>query len=119
MKKVFFLLASAVFVGACASSAKQDLPVNGVPASYTQLVSQADKTCQTDADCVAVKKGCCMCQGYESVNKAAAQQLQQEWVKACSAAACTLQMCYVEIDPVCENNVCTGTPKPMDSYIAK
>ncbi len=119
MKKVFLILAAAGLLGACASAAKPQVMVNGAPSSYTQELAKADKSCQTDADCVAVKKGCCMCQGYESVNKAAAQKLQQQWEKECAMAACTLQMCYVEIDPVCQNNVCTGTPKPMDSYIAK
>lgn len=118
MKRVMLLLVAGLFVCACASK-PQMAGVNTVPASYAKLVAEADKSCQTDADCVAVKKGCCLCQGYESVNKEAAAKLQAKWENECAVAACTLQMCYVEINPVCKNNVCTGTPKPMDSYVAK
>lgn len=118
MQKVIVLLGCVLLVGACSSGMK-NAPVNATSATYTKLLAKADKSCQTDADCVAVKKGCCMCQGYESVNKAAAEKLQTAWEKQCASAACTMQMCYVEIDPVCQNNVCTGTPKPMDSYFVK
>lgn len=118
MKKSIVLLGSVLFVCACAGASKK-VTENISPAQYTQLVEKADKSCRTDADCAAVKKGCCLCQGYESVNKSAAADLQNQWNAACAAAPCTLQMCYVEIDPVCKNNVCTGTLKPIESYFAK
>lgn len=115
MQKTLLFLVCSFVMAACASGNK---PAEKA-VSYTQQVAQADKSCQTDADCVAVKKGCCLCDGYESVNKKAEESLKAAWSQECATTPCTLQMCYVEITPVCKNNVCTGTPKPMDSYIAK
>ena len=119
MKKVFLILAAAGLLGACASAAKPQVMVNGAPSSYTQELAKADKSCQTDADCVAVKKGCCPCAGYAAVNAKAADKVNKVWAEECKIAPCTREMCYVEITPKCEQNICIGEPKPMESYFAK
>ena len=49
----------------------------------------------------------------------AAEKVQKVWNKECQMAPCTREMCYVQITPKCENNVCTGELKPMDSYFGK
>lgn len=116
---VGLLCAGVLFAGCAANTPVKTAAVNPNAKNYAEAVSSAATTCKVDADCTSVKKGCCLCNGYAPVNKEAAAALKPMWEKECAMAACTLQMCYVEIDPVCQNNVCTGTPKPMDSYIAK
>lgn len=118
MKKTVILVFGAMALAAC-SSAPKSVGINAMPVKLNQAISKADKACMTDADCVAVKKGCCECAGYEAVNQAAAEKVQKVWEKECQLAPCTREMCYVQIDPVCENNVCTGKLKPMDSYFGK
>ena len=78
---------------------------------------EQSKACETDADCVAVSKGCCLCDGQEAVNKKFQNKLDKQREKACGVGPCTLQMCYTDIDVACVNHVCTGTLKPMSSYI--
>lgn len=118
MKKVMLLLVAGLFVCACASKPKM-AGVNAVPPSYAKLVAKADKSCKTDADCVAVKKGCCPCAGYAAVNTKAAEKVNKVWAQECKIAPCTREMCYVEITPKCEQNICIGEPKPMDSYFGR
>lgn len=115
MKKAYFLIACAALLAACSSSSKT-VSINAMPVKLNAAIMAADRACTTDADCVAVKKGCCECAGYEAVNVQAAEKVQKVWEKECTNAPCTREMCYVQIDPVCENNVCVGKLKPMDSY---
>lgn len=106
MKKVLLLVCMAAGAAACATGGAG---INAVPAKLTKAVSVADKTCQTDADCVAVQKGCCPCAGFEAVNKAAAARIQPVFEKACENGGCTREMCYTRITTACVNRVCTGT----------
>ena len=113
------LLAAGMFFAGCASAnVAKDAPINPKSKNYTEALESASTSCKVDADCTSVKKGCCLCNGYAPVNKEAAAALQPLWEKECSAAACTLQMCYVEINTSCQNGVCVGTPKPMKDYMA-
>ena len=116
MKKACFLVFAAALLAACSATPKR-AEINAVPAALTKVIAQADRSCKTDADCVAVKQGCCECAGYDAVNAKSAEKIQKVWNKECQAAACTREMCYVQIDPVCEQNVCVGKLKPMDSYL--
>ena len=116
MKKVLLLVCMAASLAACASGGAG---INAVPAKLTKAVAAADKTCQTDADCVAVQKGCCPCAGFEAVNKAAAKALQSRWNKECADGVCTLEMCYVELNTSCQNGTCVGTLKPMKDYFVR
>ena len=117
MKWMTLVVFAIVFAG-CASPEKVNTPVNMEAKSYAEALSSADKSCEIDADCTSVNKGCCLCHGKEAVNKEAAAALQNFWLKECSQAACTLQMCYVEINTSCQNRKCVGTPKPMREYVA-
>lgn len=122
MKRLFVLtsvLLCAVLFAACSGGNKKTFAVNSKPESLALALENADKQCQSDSDCVAVNKGCCMCAGYEAVNAKAAEKIKNIWQKECALAACTMQMCYVEIIPSCKNNVCVGEPKPYESYFAK
>lgn len=107
MKKVLFVTVCAAVLAAC-SSAPKSVGINAVPNTLTKTISKADKVCVQDADCVAVQKGCCMCDGYQAVSKAGAEKVQAVFDKACAMAPCTREMCYVQIEPKCINNVCTG-----------
>ncbi len=118
MKKVYFFAAAAVLLTAC-SSAPKSVGINAIPPNVTKAITHADRSCSTDADCVAVQKGCCECAGYAAVNTQAAEKVQKVWKKECTNAPCTREMCYVRINPVCEKNVCVGKLKPMDSYSGK
>lgn len=118
MKKTLFLLLCVGLVAACASAPKRP-GINAVPETVTKAITKADRSCTVDADCVAVQKGCCMCAGYEAVNAESAQKVQKAWNKACIPAACTREMCYVQITPLCQDGVCVGKPKPMDSYFGR
>ena len=106
MKKILIVLACAAALGACASSGAG---INATPAKLTKAVAAADRTCQTDADCVAVQKGCCPCAGYEAVSKTAAQKVQAVLDKACANGGCTREACYTRITTQCVSHVCTGT----------
>lgn len=107
MKKLLLLTFCAAVLSACAASPKNG-GINSVPKALTKAIANADKTCTADADCVAVQKGCCMCDGYQSVSKAGAAQVKTAFEKACATGACTREMCYVQVEPKCVNNVCTG-----------
>ena len=107
MKKAILLIICAAALAACSSAPKR-VGINAVPAKVTKAIAKADKSCTVDADCAVVQKGCCMCAGYEAVNKAAAEKVQSVWNEECQMAPCTREMCYVQITPKCENNVCTG-----------
>lgn len=106
MKKVFVLMCMAAGLAACVSN--NSVGINAVPAKLTKAVAAADRTCQTDADCVAVQKGCCPCAGFEAVNKTAAEKVQTVFEKACANGGCTREMCYTRITTSCVNHVCTG-----------
>ena len=105
MKKILTVLACAAALGACTSTGAGS---NATPAKLTKAVAAADRTCQTDADCVAVQKGCCPCAGFEAVNKTAADKVQKVFENACANAGCTREACYTRITTSCVNNVCTG-----------
>lgn len=107
MKKVLFLTVCAAVLAAC-SSAPKSVGINAMPASLTKAISKADKACVQDADCAAVQKGCCMCDGYIAVSKAGAEKVKAAFDKACAMAPCTREMCRVQIEPKCVNNVCMG-----------
>ncbi len=119
MKKVFFLVMGAGLMVACASSTPKPVGINAMPDAVTKAIAKADKSCKTDADCVAVKKGCCPCAGYAAVNTKAADKVNKVWEEECKIAPCTREMCYVEITPKCEQSICIGEPKPMESYFAE
>lgn len=105
MKRALFLvLCGAVLAAACVPSSV----VNAKPKALTKAILKADKTCTVDADCVAVQKGCCMCDGMQAVSQQGAQSVKAAFEKACATAPCTREMCYVDITPHCVNNVCTG-----------
>lgn len=108
MKKVLFVMFAAGLVAAC-GTARQNVGINAVPTQLTKAVAAADKACQTDADCVAVQKGCCPCAGYEAVSKTAAQKVQTVLDKACANGGCTREACYTRIKTQCVNKVCVGT----------
>ncbi len=112
------LLAGVLFAGCASNAPVKNAVVNPEAKTYAEAVASAAKTCKVDADCTSVKKGCCLCNGYAPVNKEAAAALKPMWEKECAMAACTLQMCYVEINTSCQDGVCVGTPKPMKDYIA-
>lgn len=107
MKKILFFAVMSALCAACSSTPKE-MGINAMPVKLTKAISNADLSCQTDADCVAVQKGCCMCAGYQAVNRLAAEKVQAVWEKSCKDAPCTREMCYVQITPKCEQNVCTG-----------
>ena len=77
MKKVFFLVMGAGLMVACASSTPKPVGINATPDAVTKAIAKADKSCKTDADCVAVKKGCCPCAGYAAVNTKAADKVNK------------------------------------------
>ncbi len=107
MKKALFLTVCAAVLAAC-SSAPKTVGINAKPKALTKAVLQADKVCSADADCVAVQKGCCPCDGLVAVSQQGAQAVKAVFEKVCSAAPCTREMCRVDIAPKCVNNVCTG-----------
>ncbi len=113
------ILGVGVLLAGCAATAPvAQSPINPKAKNYTEAVESAAVSCKVDADCTSVKKGCCLCNGYAPVNKEAAAALKPLWEKECAMAACTLQMCYVEINTSCQEGVCVGTPKPMKDYVA-
>ena len=107
MKKVLFLTVCVAVLAACASAPKS-VGINAKPKALTKAILKADKSCTADADCVAVQKGCCMCDGYQSVSQKGAETVKAAFDKACYHAPCTREMCRVQIAPKCVNNVCTG-----------
>lgn len=117
MKVITFLFAALLFVG-CGTVEKGYSPIDLKAKNYAEALKSADKSCQIDADCTSVSKGCCLCHGKEAVNKDAANALKSFWLNECATAACTLQMCYVEINTSCQKSQCVGTPKPMREYAA-
>lgn len=116
--KLAGFLGSVLLLAGCAATEQGYQPINPKAKNYAEALQSAATSCKVDADCASVKKGCCLCNGYAPVNKDAAAALQPLWEKECSMAACTLQMCYVEINTSCQQGVCVGTPKPMEDYIA-
>ena len=117
-KTVIFsvLCAFCAAVSGCASTVIHTKDPDLV-AKYQQKLLEI-KACQTDADCVAISKGCCLCDGQDAVNKQFQMELDKQREKACGVGPCTLQMCYTDIDVACVDNICTGTLKPMSSYYA-
>lgn len=113
------LLGAAVLFAGCAKTVEVKYPVDAKAKNYAEALKSAAKTCKIDADCTSVNKGCCMCAGKEAVNKEAAAALQPFFMKECARAACTLQMCYVDINTSCQNGMCVGTPKPYKDYFVK
>ena len=110
MKKVCLLMLGAGLLAACSSAPKQ-VGINAVPEAVTSAIVYAERSCNTDADSVAVQKGCCPCAGYATVNKEAGEKIEKIWNKECKNAPCTREMCYVQVVPVCENNLCVGRAK--------
>lgn len=108
------LCALGVLAG-CASGNKVQLKDADLVAQYQKDLLKS-KACVTDADCAAVSKGCCLCDGQEAVNKKYEAKLAKQREKACGVGPCTLQMCYTDIDVACVNKVCTGTLKPMRGF---
>ncbi len=120
MKKITVFTLLCAFVGlscGCASTAIHTKDAELV-AKYQQALLES-KACETDADCVAIAKGCCLCDGQDAVNKKFQNKLDEQREDACGVGPCTLQMCYTDIDVACVNNICTGTLKPMSSYYAE
>lgn len=117
--KLLGLLGAAVLFAGCTKTAEVKTPVNMKAKNYAEALQSADKSCKVDEDCTSVNKGCCLCHGNEAVNKDAAAALKPIWEKECALAACTLQMCYVEINTSCQQGACVGTPKPMKEYFAQ
>ena len=115
MKKVFLLMACAAVLAACSSAPKQ-MGINAVPEKMTTAITKADRFCSVNTDCVAVQKGCCECAGYEAVNVKSAEKIKKIWQNECQYAPCTREMCYVQIEPECQQGICVGRPKTMDSY---
>ena len=60
----------------CAATEQGYQPINPKAKNYAEALRSADKSCQVDADCTSVNKGCCLCHGKEAVNKAAAKALR-------------------------------------------
>lgn len=98
---VGLLLVAGVLGAGCASA-----PKNGH--IYTQLI-QANQDCRTDADCVAVNRSCCRCDGKVAVNRRVAAALRTKWLSDCPTAVCTQEMCYTDLNVSCQNNRCVGT----------
>ena len=55
MKKAYFMVFAAALLAAC-SSAPKSVGINAMPVKLNAAISSADKSCQADSDCVAVKK---------------------------------------------------------------
>lgn len=117
--KLLTFLGAAVLLAACSQTVEVKAPVELKAKNYKEALQSADKSCKVDADCTSVNKACCMCAGREAVNKDAAAALQPFFVKECARAACTMQMCYVDIETSCQNGTCVGTPKPYKNYFVK
>ena len=114
------ILAVIVFMAACGKTVETKYsPIDPKAKNYAEALKSADKTCKVNEDCIAVQKGCCPCNGQESVNKAAARALQPIRERECASGVCTLQMCYTDINVSCQRGLCVGTPKPMKDYFAK
>ena len=107
MKKVLFLAVCGAVLAAC-SSAPKSVEINATPKALTKAIVKADKACTVDADCVAVQKGCCLCDGLQAVSQKGAETVKAAFEKACYHAPCTREMCRVDVTPKCVNNVCTG-----------
>ena len=105
-------LAVAVLLAGCAATEQGYQPINPKAKNYAEALKSADKSCQVDADCTTVNKGCCLCHGKEAVNKAAAKALHSRWDKECANGVCTSDMWYVELNAYCHNGPCVGTLKP-------
>lgn len=83
--------------------------------SYQQGLTKRT-SCKVDMDCVAVEKGCCLCDGKFAVNKRYAAKLEKQRLNACGVGPCTMQMCYTDIDVACVSGACVGTLKSMDAF---
>ena len=116
---IFSLVAIVLFFTGCSTQEKGYSPIDVKAKKYVQALESADKSCQVDADCTAVNKGCCQCQGKEVVNQAAAQALRPLWNKDCAKAICTLQMCYTQIETWCERGECKSKPAVRPNYAIK
>lgn len=102
MKKtvILLMLGLGVVLAGCASSDKK--------ANTYQGIIEANLDCQTDADCVAVNRTCCRCDGKVAVNRRVATLLRAKWVAQCTSAPCLQQMCYTDLNVSCQNNRCVG-----------
>lgn len=107
MKKIVLTVCCAAVLSACASSPKP-AGINAKPKALAKAILKADKACTADADCAAVQKGCCACDGLKAVSQKGAETVKAAFDKACLHAPCTREMCRVQITPKCVNNVCTG-----------
>ena len=118
MKKVLFIVAGLAVLAACSSAPKQ-VGINAVPEKLTTAITKADRFCSVNTDCVAVQKGCCECAGYAAVSVKSAEKIKKIWQNECQNAPCTREMCYVQIEPECQQGICVGKPKTMDSYFGR
>ena len=116
---IFGLIAVGSLLVGCSTPQPVNAPVNLKAKNYAQALESASKKCQVDADCTAVNKGCCLCQGKEVVSQEAAIALLSFWNKDCSKAVCTLQMCYTDIETWCERGTCKSKPKVRSNYAIK
>ena len=116
---IFGLFVVGIFLVGCSTPQPVNAPVNPKAQNYAQALESASKTCQVDADCTSVNKGCCLCQGKEVVNQEAALALRSFWNKECAKAICTLQMCYTDIETWCERGTCKSKPKVRANYAIK
>ncbi len=107
MKRIALMICCMAILSAC-SSASKSVGINAKPKALTKAVLKADKSCTVDADCVAVYKGCCMCDGLRAVSRKGAEKVKAVFQQSCAKAPCTREMCRVNIEPKCINNVCTG-----------
>ncbi len=98
---VCLLLLAGVLGAGCSSAPKK-------AATYAQVI-QANQDCQTDADCVAVNRSCCRCDGKIAVNRRVAGTLRAKWLSECPTAVCTQEMCYTDLSVSCQANRCVGT----------
>ena len=116
---IFSLVAMGLLLVGCATQEQGTSPINTKAKKYTEALESASKTCQVDADCTSVNKGCCLCQGREVVNQEAALALRPLWNKECAKAVCTLQMCYTQIETWCERGECKSKPAARPNYSIK
>lgn len=93
------LMMAGLLVAGCASANK---------ANTYQAIIQANMDCQTDADCVAVNRTCCRCDGKIAVNRRVAGKLRAKWVAECTSAPCLQAMCFTDMSVSCQNKRCVG-----------
>lgn len=97
---LFVLIAAGGMLFGCASADKE-------AGTYSGII-RANQDCRTDADCVAVNRTCCRCDGKVAVNRRVASRLRAKWLAECTTAPCLQNMCYTDMEVSCTNNRCVG-----------